>query len=89
MSSQFIENDSYLRLKNLVLGYTLNNSLASKIHAKQLRLYVSAQNLVTWTKYTGYDPEVNSFEQNNTAQGIDYGAYPNYKTYLLGLSVTF
>jgi TonB-linked SusC/RagA family outer membrane protein len=89
MSDRFIENDSYLRLKNLVLGYTFSNNLISKIRAKQIRIYVSAQNLVTWTKYTGYDPEVNSFEQNNTAQGIDYGAYPNYKTYLLGLSVTF
>lgn len=89
MSSQFIENDSYLRLKNLVLGYTFTNDFIKSIHAKQLRLYVAAQNLVTWTKYTGYDPEINSFEQNNTAQGIDYGAYPNYRTYLLGLSVTF
>ena len=89
MSSQFVENDSYLRLKNLVLGYTFTNAVLTKIHAKQIRLYVSAQNLVTWTKYTGYDPEVSSFEQNNTAQGIDYGAYPNYKTYLLGLNVTF
>jgi len=89
MSSQFIENDSYLRLKNLVLGYTFTNDFIKSIHAKQLRLYVAAQNLATWTKYTGYDPEVNSFEQNNTAQGIDYGAYPNYRTYLLGLSVTF
>jgi len=89
MSSQFVENDSYLRLKNLVLGYTFSNSSISKIHAKQIRLYVSAQNLATWTKYTGYDPEVSSFEQNNTAQGIDYGAYPNYKTYLLGVNVTF
>ncbi len=89
MSSQFVEDASYLRLKNLVLGYTFTNAVLTKIHAKQIRLYVSAQNLVTWTKYTGYDPEVSSFEQNNTAQGIDYGAYPNYKTYLLGLNVTF
>jgi TonB-linked SusC/RagA family outer membrane protein len=89
MSSQFVEDASYLRLKNIVLGYTFTNSVLTKIHAKQVRLYVSAQNLVTWTKYTGYDPEVSSFEQNNTAQGIDYGAYPNYKTYLLGLNVTF
>jgi TonB-linked SusC/RagA family outer membrane protein len=89
MSDRYIENGSYLRVKNVVLGYTFNGGVLTKIRAKQLRLYVSAQNLITWTKYTGYDPEVNSFEQNNTAQGIDYGAYPNYKTFLVGLNVTF
>ncbi|WP_158800478.1 TonB-dependent receptor [Pedobacter sp. L105] len=89
MSSRYIENGSYLRLKSLTLGYTFNQSSISKIHAKQLRVYIAAQNLFTWTKYTGYDPEVSSFEQSNVLQGIDYGAYPNYKTFLAGLSLTF
>jgi hypothetical protein len=89
MSDRYIENGSYLRLKNVVLGYTFNGTLLNKIRAKQLRVYVSAQNLATITKYKGYDPEVNSFEQNNTSQGIDFGAYPNYKTFLVGLNVTF
>ena len=89
MSDRYIENGSYLRLKKVVLGYTFNGSLLNKIRAKQLRIYVSAQNLATITKYKGYDPEVNSFEQNNTSQGIDFGAYPNYKTFLVGLNVTF
>jgi len=89
MSDRYIENGSYLRLKTLSLGYTFPESIISKIKAKQLRLYISAQNLLTWTKYTGYDPEVSSFEQNNILQGIDYGAYPNYKTFLAGLNITF
>ena len=89
MSSRYIENGSYLRLKSLTLGYTFSQSNISKIHAKQLRVYIAAQNLFTWTKYTGYDPEVSSFEQSNVLQGIDYGAYPNYKTFLAGLSLTF
>ena len=85
---RYIQDGSYLRLKNLVLGYNFSNDLLNKIGVKQFRIYVSAQNLATWTKYKGYDPEVSSFEQNSTAQGIDYGAYPNYRTYLLGLNVT-
>jgi TonB-linked SusC/RagA family outer membrane protein len=88
MSDRYIQDGSYLRLKNLVLGYNFSNDLLNKIYVKQVRIYVSAQNLATWTKYKGYDPEVNSFEQNNTAQGIDYGAYPNYRTFLVGLNVT-
>ncbi|MXV51889.1 SusC/RagA family TonB-linked outer membrane protein [Pedobacter sp. HMF7647] len=89
MSNRYVEDGSYLRLKTLTLGYTFKNELISKIKAKQLRLFVTAQNLATWTKYTGYDPEVSSFEQSNTAQGIDYGAYPNYRTFLAGLNVSF
>ena len=87
-SDRYIQDASYLRVKNVVLGYNFTNTLLNKINVKQVRIYVSAQNLATWTKYRGYDPEVNSFEQNNTAQGIDYGAYPNYRTFLLGLNVT-
>jgi TonB-linked SusC/RagA family outer membrane protein len=88
MSDRYIQDGSYLRVKNLVLGYNFSNNLLNKIYVKQIRIYASAQNLATWTKYRGYDPEVSSFEQNNTAQGIDYGAYPNYRTFLLGLNVT-
>lgn len=89
MSDYYIEDGSYLRLKTLTLGYTFSPGVLSYVRAKQLRVYLSAQNLVTWTKYTGYDPEVSSFEQTNGVQGIDYGAYPNYRTFLAGVSVTF
>jgi len=88
-TDRYIENGSYLKLKNASLGYTFDNSVAEKIHAKQLRIYVSAQNLVTITKYTGLDPEANFYDNDNTKQGIDYGTYPPVRTFLAGLSVTF
>lgn len=85
----YVEDGSYLRLKNLTLGYTLPKELISKIHLKQLRFYVGAQNLWTLTDYTGLDPEVNFFDTDNTKQGIDYGAYPSNKTFLAGLNISF
>jgi len=85
----YIEDGSYAKLKNITLGYTFSKGLIEKINIKQLRLYVSAQNLWTWTKYTGYDPEVNFFDSDNTKQGIDYGVYPSTKTFLAGLNLTF
>ncbi|MHA4810040.1 SusC/RagA family TonB-linked outer membrane protein [Flavitalea flava] len=86
---RYIEDGSYIKLKNISLGYTFSKGLISKIRAKQLRLYVSAQNPIVWTKYTGYDPEVNFYENDNTKQGIDYGLYPSNKTFLAGLNITF
>ena len=85
----YIEDGSFLRLKNLTLGYTLPKELISKIHLKQLRFYVGAQNIWTLTNYTGLDPEVNFFDTDNTKQGIDYGAYPSNKTFLAGLNISF
>ena len=89
VTDRYIEDGSYIKLKNISLGYSFSKSLIEKIHAKQLRLYVSAQNLLTLTKYTGYDPEVNFFDTDNTKQGIDYGAYPSTKTFFAGLNMTF
>ena len=89
ISSLDIEDGSFLRLKNLTLGYTLPKELISKIHLKQLRFYVGAQNIWTLTNYTGLDPEVNFFDTDNTKQGIDYGAYPSNKTFLAGLNISF
>jgi len=89
VADRYIENGSYLKLKNASLGYTFSSTLASKIHAKQVRLYVSGQNLFTITKYKGLDPEVNFYDNDNTKQGIDYGTYPPVRTFLAGLNVTF
>ncbi len=85
----YIENGSYIRLKNLTLGYTLKAKAASRFWAKQARIYVSVQNLLTITKYSGLDPEANFFDENNLQPGVDYGVYPNYKTYQVGVDVTF
>jgi len=89
VTDRYIENGSYLKLKNASFGYNFDKSIASKIGAKQLRVYVSAQNIFTITKYTGLDPEVNFYDNDNTKQGIDYGTYPPVRTFLAGLSVTF
>lgn len=86
---KYIEDGSYAKLKNITLGYTLSQGIISRIHAKQLRVYVSAQNLFTITSYSGYDPEVNFYDSDNTKQGIDYGVYPPSRTFLAGLNVTF
>jgi TonB-linked SusC/RagA family outer membrane protein len=85
----YIEDGSYIRLKTLTLGYNFSKDIASKILAKQIRVYASVQNLLTITKYKGLDPEANFYDQNNLQPGIDYGVYPNYRTYTLGINVTF
>jgi TonB-dependent starch-binding outer membrane protein SusC len=85
---RYVEDASYLRLKNLTLGYYLPQAWLSKAGIKQFRVYVGAQNLFTLTHYTGYDPEANYFDGDNTKQGIDYGVYPAVKTYLVGVNLT-
>ncbi|MEO8532648.1 MAG: TonB-dependent receptor [Flavobacterium sp.] len=89
VSERYVEDASFLRLKLVTLGYTLPKSIASKLGANSVKFYISAENLVTWTKYRGYDPEVSSYEQNNLYPGIDFGAYPNSRTFISGLNVTF
>ena len=89
VSERYVEDASFLRLKLITLGYTLPKSLSSKLGTKSIKFYVSAENLITWTKYTGFDPEVSSNEQNNLYPGIDFGSYPNSRTFISGLNVTF
>ncbi|MEI6946484.1 TonB-dependent receptor [Paraflavisolibacter sp. H34] len=84
ISDRFVEDGSFLRLKNLSLGYTLpKNTLF-----KGARIYVSGANLLLWTKYTGYDPEVNTNGQNSISSGMDRGAYPTAKSVMAGISLT-
>lgn len=88
ISSRLVEDGSYLRLKNITLGYTLPINWVQSVGARSLRLYVSAQNLITFTKYSGYDPEVSTY--NNLGNyGADYGTYPRAKTYLMGIKLGF
>lgn len=82
VSSHYIEDGSYVRLKNLTFGYTLPRNVLSRITATQIRVYFTAQNLVTLTKYTGYDPEV-------SASGVDLGIYPQSRVFLGGLNIGF
>ncbi len=88
ISDRFVENGSYLRLKSLGFGYTFPQSVLSRSPIKKVRIYLSAQNLATWTKYTGYDPEVSSNEQSAITSGVDNGAYPNNKSVIVGIGLT-
>ncbi|WP_158797908.1 TonB-dependent receptor [Pedobacter sp. L105] len=88
ISDRFIEDGSYLRLKSLSVGYTFPQSVLSRSPFKKIRIYLNAQNLVTWTKYTGYDPEVSSNEQSAIGAGVDNGAYPNYRSLIAGIGIT-
>jgi TonB-dependent starch-binding outer membrane protein SusC len=87
-SSAWIEDGTYLKLKNLTVGYTLPASMASKAHIAKLRIYVSAQNLFTLTSYTGLDPEIGLQNGNPTQNGVDNGTYPSSRFYTIGLNVT-
>lgn len=89
VTDRYIEDGSYAKLKNISLGYNFPATISSKLRAKQLRVYVSAQNLLTVTNYTGYNPEVNFYDNDNTKQGIDYGIYPSTRTFLAGINITF
>jgi len=80
-STRFIEDASYLRLKNLQIGYTIPKKYTQVAHIQRARVYVSANNLFTATKYSGYDPEVGS--------GVDYGNYPQSRTWTFGLNLNF
>lgn len=82
----FVYNSSYLRLRNITLGYTLPNSFTNKIRIAKFRVYVQADNLVTITEYPGYDPEIGG---GPMGLGIDRGVYPQATTYTAGLNVTF
>jgi TonB-dependent starch-binding outer membrane protein SusC len=87
ISTRQIEDGSYLRLKNIQLAYQFPTALLKTLHLQSLRVYASAQNYVTWTRYSGYDPEVNRFGQENVSQGFDYGSYPAAKMLMFGLNV--
>ena len=89
-SSRYVEDGSYIRMKNISLGYNFPDSIMKNTNIfNSLRLYISAQNLWTITDYSGFDPEISSTGNSSVEQSIDYGAYPTSKTVILGLNVTF
>ncbi len=92
-STRFLEDGSYLRLKNVQLGYRLPNNLMSRLRLSSIRLFVSAQNIFTITRYTGLDPEQyannNSLGDGVRAVGIDWGTYPSARTYTFGITANF
>jgi TonB-linked SusC/RagA family outer membrane protein len=88
-STRFVEDGSYLRLKTLTLSYNVTANLLRKWGVTRLQPYFSAYNLITLTKYLGFDPEVNQFGGSAVVQGIDWGTYPHSKTYIFGINVEF
>ena len=88
-STRFVEDGSYLRLKTVTLSYDFNKKWLKKMHLSKLQAYVTGQNLLTLTKYSGYDPEVNAYGADAVAQGVDYGTYPQSKALIFGLNVEF
>ena len=92
MSDFYLEDGSFFRLRNVQLGYTLKNSQLEKIGMNRARLYVTAQNLLTFTKYTGYYPEVGTNGRGNPRlfnEGVDESAYPMPRNYQVGIQVNF
>ena len=89
ISDRYIEDGSYLRIQNVTFGYTLPPRFSEEIGMTKLKLYVSAQNLYTFTNYSGYDPEVGAYNQNTLLLGVDNGRYPSPRTFTLGVNVEF
>ena len=91
LSDRYVEDGSYIRIKNITLGYNVPKSFLNRIKVENLRVYVNIQNLYTFTKYTGFDPEVGASTQDATGltYGVDNGRYPSPTIYSCGLNITF
>jgi hypothetical protein len=89
VNGRWVEDGSYVRLKNVTLAYNFPKSLADKIYMNNLRLYVSGTNLVTITDYLGYDPEVSSYTGNDAQIGTDFNNYPQSRLFNVGLNISF
>ena len=86
VSDLYVCDGSYFRLKNITLGYTLPQNLTRKVCIERLRIYFQAENLATWTKYWGFDPEISS---GATSLGVDRGVYPQARTFTIGANISF
>lgn len=89
ISDRYIEDGSYVRIKNISLGYTFPKKWINKWHIENLRLYANIQNVATFTGYSGYDPEIGVSTASANVMGLDNGRYPSPTVYSFGLNVTF
>ena len=89
LHSWAVEDGSFLRINNLTLGYSLPNAILKKAKIAKLRIYATVNNVATFTKYTGYDPEVNTRRSDPLTQGVDFAGYPRAKTWVFGVNLTF
>ncbi|WP_375433814.1 SusC/RagA family TonB-linked outer membrane protein [uncultured Hymenobacter sp.] len=88
LHSWAVEDGSFLRVNNVTVGYTLPKALTARAKVQQLRFYVTLNNLYTFTKYTGYDPEVNTRRSTPLTPGVDYAAYPRSRAFLFGVNLS-
>ncbi|MDR1983492.1 MAG: TonB-dependent receptor [Prevotellaceae bacterium] len=88
-SSYFVEDGSYLRVKSISFSYNVTGKFLKKIGINRLQPYVTLNNLITWTDYSGMDPEVNQWGNSGSVQGIDWGTYPHSKSYVFGINIEF
>ncbi len=88
ISDIYIENGDYFKIKNVSLGYDFKKAF-KELPLSQLKIYVTAQNLFTFTGYTGMDPEIGYGAGNTYAQGIDLGFYPSSRVYMIGMNIKF
>lgn len=89
ISDRYIEDGSYLRIQNVTLGYNIPSTILDRMRISSMKVYGSIQNLHTFTSYSGYDPEIGSYNQNTTLMGIDNGRYPTPRIYTIGINVEF
>jgi hypothetical protein len=89
VSSRWVENGSFLKISNITFGYNLPENLAKQFKMQAARVYLSGQNLYTFTKYSGYNPEVSYTGDNVLAPGSDYGGYPTARIISIGFNLTF
>ena len=91
LSDRYVEDGSYIRIKNITLGYTFPKKMLEKAKIENIRIYMNIQNLYTFTKYSGYDPEVGASTQDSSGLtfGVDNGRYPSPMTCSFGLNITF
>lgn len=89
ISDRYVEDGSYLRIKNVSLAYTLPETLTQKVAVSRLKVYGSIQNLYTFTKYSGYDPEVGAYNQDPLLMGVDNGRYPLPRIFTMGAVIDF
>jgi TonB-dependent starch-binding outer membrane protein SusC len=89
VSSRFVEDGSYIRLQNLAIGYNMPTKMISKYNIKNIKVYASGQNIFTFSKYSGFDPEIGSFNQSPLLSGVDNGRFPIARSVTIGANVTF
>lgn len=89
VSDRWIEDGSYLRIQNISIGYNLPKNLIQKVRLNNARIYVSGQNLHTFTDYSGYDPEIGAYNKSVSLMNVDNGHYPNPRSFTIGANIEF